>query len=66
MLVRRTDLGEASLKAEATWGASGKAALAASPDYFLIWYTIKSIGLGAMVGVASYYIGFKHGAESRR
>lgn len=48
------------------WTDNAVKAMTENPAYFAWWYTVKSVGLGVMVGVASYYIGFKHGAESRR
>lgn len=35
----------------------GKKAIAASPDYFLKWYTIKSIGLGVVAAGLAFMIG---------
>lgn len=36
---------------------NGKAALQASPDYFLWWYTVKSVGLGIVGAYAAYLLG---------
>jgi hypothetical protein len=35
----------------------GKRAIAASPDYFLKWYTIKSVGLGVVAAGLAFMIG---------
>jgi hypothetical protein len=40
-----------------TWADDTRAAFAASPNYFMAWYTAKSLALVAAVGVAAYYIG---------
>lgn len=32
-------------------------AIAASPDYFVKWYTLKSVGLGVAVGIIGFLIG---------
>ena len=43
----------------------GKAALAASPGYFLAWYTAKSLALcGALVGLA--YLAGRSAGRRRR
>ena len=38
-----------------------KAALEASPDYFLWWYTAKSVGLVAVLALGAYFLGRAHG-----
>ncbi len=35
----------------------GKAAIAASPDYFLWWYSVKSIALVGVAVALAYYVG---------
>lgn len=35
----------------------GKAAMAASPDYFLWWYSVKSLGLVAVAVGLGYVLG---------
>lgn len=37
-----------------------------SPDYFVWWYTAKSIGLGLVAALAAYYIGREHGRRAAR
>lgn len=39
------------------WSEDGKRAMVENPDYFLGWYTAKSLGLVVAVAVASFYIG---------
>jgi hypothetical protein len=39
------------------WSADAKKAMQENPDYFVWWYTAKSIGLGVVAAVAAYYIG---------
>lgn len=34
-----------------------RAAITTSPDYFVRWYTLKSIGLGLAVGVIGFLLG---------
>lgn len=36
-----------------------KRAMAESPDYFLWWYTAKSVGLVVALVVAAYFLGKK-------
>lgn len=43
-----------------------KAAMTANPDYFVWWYTAKSIGLGVVAAVAAYYIGKERGRRAGR
>jgi ElaB/YqjD/DUF883 family membrane-anchored ribosome-binding protein len=40
-----------------SFSADARQAIAASPDYFVRWYTLKSIGLGVAVGVIGFLIG---------
>lgn len=40
-----------------TWNSNAKKAMQDNPDYFVWWYTAKSIGLGVAAAVAAYYIG---------
>ena len=39
------------------WGDEARKALAASPNYFLWWYTTKSIGLGVMASALAFVMG---------
>jgi hypothetical protein len=39
------------------WHAKAKAAMLREPDYFVWWYTVKSVALVAAIGAAAYYAG---------
>ncbi len=41
----------------AGWTADARKAIRENPDYFVWWYTVKSVGLGIVGAVATYYIG---------
>ena len=41
----------------AGWTDNAKRAMGETPDYFVWWYTVKSVGLGVVAAVAAYYIG---------
>ena len=41
----------------AGWTDNAKRAIQQNPDYFVWWYTVKSVGLGVVGAVAAYYIG---------
>jgi hypothetical protein len=43
-----------------------KAAMTANPDYFVWWYTAKSIGLGVVGAIAAYLLGRFQGQRERR
>lgn len=43
-----------------------RAALEASPDYFVFWYTAKSIGLVVVAVGLAYALGRAHGRKVRR
>ena len=43
-----------------------KTAMAASPDYFVKWYTAKSLALVLALGGVAYLIGKAHGRKERR
>lgn len=36
-------------------------AMAAGPDYFLAWYTAKSLALVAAIAAVAYLVGREHG-----
>ena len=36
-------------------------AMAAGPDYFLVWYTAKSVALVVAIATVTYLIGREHG-----
>lgn len=37
--------------------SDARQAIAQNPDYFVWWYTVKSVGLGVAVGVIGFLIG---------
>ncbi|MFZ2152103.1 MAG: hypothetical protein WAV09_03285 [Minisyncoccia bacterium] len=39
------------------WSSDAKKAITENPDYFVWWYTVKSVGLGVVACIAAYYIG---------
>ena len=39
------------------FSADAKQAITQNPDYFVWWYTVKSVGLGVAVGVIGFLIG---------
>ena len=42
-----------------------KKAITDNPDYFVWWYTVKSVGLGIVAAYAAYLLGREHGRRSR-
>ena len=38
-----------------------KKAIVENPDYFVWWYTVKSVGLGVVAAYAAYLLGREHG-----
>lgn len=48
---------ESRLEGYQDFTTDGKAAIAASPDYFLWWYSAKSILLVGAVAALAYYVG---------
>jgi hypothetical protein len=46
------------------WSDDAKAAMLATPDYFLWWYTAKSLALVAAVAAVAYYVGKEHGRRA--
>ncbi len=36
-------------------------AITSNPDYFVWWYTVKSVGLGLVAAYAAYLLGREHG-----
>ena len=67
MLVRKSDMGEIATKpAASSWTENGVKAMTENPAYFLWWYSVKSVGLGVMVGVSAYLLGYQRGANSKR
>lgn len=47
-----------------TFSSDAKAAIAANPDYFVWWYTAKSLGLVAAVAALAYYVGKDRGRKT--
>lgn len=47
------------------WSDDAKKAMQENPDYFIWWYTVKSVGLGVVAAVAAYYIGKDAGHRGR-
>lgn len=41
----------------AGFSADARTAIVQAPDYFVWWYTAKSIGLGVAVGIIGFLIG---------
>ena len=39
------------------FSSDARQAVTTAPDYFVWWYTAKSIGLGVAVGVIGYLLG---------
>jgi hypothetical protein len=39
------------------WSDNAREAMQRAPDYFVWWYTVKSIGLGLAAGLVGYLIG---------
>ena len=56
-----TKITEKFQAAEKSWTGNARRAMNANPDYFVWWYTVKSIGLAAAVGLACYYAGRNRG-----
>jgi len=40
-----------------SFSSDARLAIQASPDYFIKWYTIKSIGLGVVAAALAFMIG---------
>lgn len=47
------------------FGAHAKRAIEDNPDYFVWWYTVKSMLLVAAIGVASFFAGKSRGLEKK-
>lgn len=59
-------VGRRSDALRAKWHANAKAAMLRQPDYFVWWYTVKSVGLCVAVGAAAYYAGKAAGMREKR
>jgi hypothetical protein len=68
LLTRKKEPRDWSLDSVAGWGDDARRAMAASPDYFVWWYTAKSIGLGVMASALAFAMGrasCQHGGRKR-
>ena len=45
----------------AGFSEDAKKAITENPDYFVWWYTVKSVGLGVVAAYAAYLLGREHG-----
>ncbi len=52
--------------ATSSFSSNARRAMTANPDYFLWWYTVKSIALVAAIGTAAYYAGKASGMREAR
>lgn len=43
-------------KALRGWSADAKKAITENPDYFVWWYTVKSVGLAVVAAFATYQL----------
>jgi len=48
------------------WGSDARKAITENPDYFVWWYTVKSVGLAVAFAALMYYVGKEAGAEQRK
>lgn len=48
-----------------SWSDDAKKAMRDNPDYFIWWYTVKSLGLAAALAALAYYVGREHGRQQR-
>ncbi len=48
------------------WGDDARQAITDNPDYFVWWYTVKSVGLGVVAAGLAYWIGKSVGAKEER
>jgi hypothetical protein len=46
------------------WSSDAQRAMTDNPSYFVWWYSAKSLGLVAAIGVAAYYAGKDAGRRS--
>lgn len=45
------------------WHRDAKQTMLENPDYFVWWYTVKSVGLGVAVALGGYFLGKSRGLE---
>lgn len=48
-----------------TFSSDAKTAILANPDYFVRWYTVKSLALVAAVAGVAYMVGKDRGQKKR-
>lgn len=53
--LERTRIAEARL--DGTWGDDARRAITENPDYFVWWYSVKSMALVVAIAAAAYYAG---------
>lgn len=49
----------------AGFSEDAKKAIVENPDYFVWWYTVKSVGLGVVAAYAAYLLGREHGRRAK-
>jgi hypothetical protein len=64
MSYHRPTLGAAT--ALGGFSTDAKKAITENPDYFVWWYTVKSVGLGVVAAYAAYLLGREHGRRRVR
>ena len=52
--------------ATSSFTSNARQAMKRNPDYFVWWYTVKSVGLAVAVGFAAYYAGKTVGMKEPR
>lgn len=52
-------------RALAGFSDNAKKAIVENPDYFVWWYTVKSVGLGVVAAYAAYLLGREHGRRTK-
>jgi hypothetical protein len=51
---------------DGTWGEDARRAITENPDYFVWWYSVKSLALVAAIGAAAYYAGRSSGSRPQQ
>jgi len=51
---------------DGTWSEDARRAITENPDYFVWWYSVKSLALVAAIGAAAYYAGRSSSRSSSR
>ena len=57
---------EARAAALGTFSSNARMAITANPDYFVWWYTAKSLALVGALGWVAYLLGKEAGRKERR